>query len=117
MLTRRCCRYYCLEEDDNGVPIKRAKRHLLPEEVKSAFRIKELLCKEYKDLSEREEREIFQRVQLGIPLTQAEAFRATQGEWQTFAQMYEQNFSKVVNRKLIFGCHGGIACTDNVKWS
>lgn len=55
------------------------------------------------DLSETQEREIFQRVQLGIPLTKAEAFRATMGVWQNFAELYEHDFPKVVNRKR--GCY------------
>lgn len=61
----------------------------------------ELLCTEYKGLSRKQELEIFQRVQLGKPLSQAEAFRATEGDWQDLARFYEEEFSDVVNCKLI----------------
>ena len=57
----------------------------------------ELLCTEYKGLTERQEIELFQRVQLGKPLSQAEAFRATQGSWQAFAKLYERDFADVMN--------------------
>ena len=79
--------------------MKKIRRNVLPESVKEDFRRKDLICCEYKDLTERQEREIFQRVQLGVPLTAAEAFRATQGSWQRFAQLYEEDFSNVINRK------------------
>ena len=93
-------RYFCVETDDNGRPLERtAKRKILPKVMRDNFSRKSLLCCEYKDLSETQEREIFQRVQLGIPLTKAEAFRATMGVWQDFAELYEHDFPKVVNRK------------------
>ncbi|MCJ1297701.1 hypothetical protein MMC08_000489 [Hypocenomyce scalaris] len=90
--------YFCVETDDNGRPLERtAKRKILPKVMRDNFSRKSLLCCEYKDLSETQEREIFQRVQLGIPLTKAEAFRATMGVWQDFAELYEHDFPKVVN--------------------
>ncbi|SLM40519.1 Domain of unknown function DUF262 [Lasallia pustulata] len=90
--------YFCVETDAEGRPLERApKRKVLPKSVKDHFAKKSLLCCEYMDLSETQEREIFQRVQLGIPLTKAEAFRATMGVWQNFAELYEHDFPKVVN--------------------
>lgn len=83
-----------MESEDGTI---RAKGHILPDSVKQEFLSKTLICTEYKGISEREEREIFQRVQRGIPLTQAEAFRATQGVWQAFAQMYEVDYAPVLN--------------------
>ena len=72
--------------------------------MKEEFKKKDLLCCEYKDLTEVQEREIFQRVQLGMALTDAEAFRATKGAWQKFAQLYEEDFPNVINRKLTCYC-------------
>ena len=72
--------------------------------MKEEFKKKDLLCCEYKDLTEVQEREIFQRVQLGMALTDAEAFRATKGVWQKFAQLYEEDFPNVINRKFIHNC-------------
>ena len=82
-------------ESEDGTT--RAKGHILPDSVKAEFLSKTLICTEYKGITEREEREIFQRVQRGVPLTQAEAFRATQGAWQAFAQMYEEDYAPVLN--------------------
>ena len=95
-------RYFCSEIDAAGNPVKKTRKKILPESIKEGFRKKDLLCCEYKDLTERQEREIFQRVQLGVPLTAAEAFRATQGDWQKFAQLYEEDFPNVINRKSSF---------------
>lgn len=58
-----------------------------------------MLCTEYKGLTESQEIELFQRVQLGTPLTKAEAFRATQGSWQNFAKQYEKEFHDVISCK------------------
>lgn len=58
-----------------------------------------MLCTEYKGLTEAQEIELFQRVQLGTPLTKAEAFRATQGSWQDFAKQYEKDFADVIGCK------------------
>ena len=80
-----------------GRPVKKANRKLLPESLKEEFRNKDLLCCEYIDLTESQEREIFQRVQLGMALTGAEAFKATTGKWQTYAQQYEKDFPGVIN--------------------
>lgn len=73
--------------------------NVLPESAKDEFKGIEVLCTEYKGLTERQEIELFQRVQLGKPLTKAEAFRATQGSWQEFAKLYERDFPSVVNCK------------------
>lgn len=94
-------RYFCVEIGTDGRPLERAaKRKILPKAVKDHFAKKSLLCCEYMDLSETQEREIFQRVQLGIPLTKAEAFRATMGVWQNFAELYERDFPRVINCTL-----------------
>lgn len=55
-----------------------------------------VLCIEYRDLSQRQETELFQRVQLGKQLSQAESFRAKLGSWQNLARLYEEEFSDVI---------------------
>ena len=77
----------------------------------------EILCTEYRGLTETQEIELFQRVQLGKPLTQAEAFRATQGAWQDFAKMYERDFADVVNlvkQTRASGFRGILACFSQI---
>lgn len=81
---------------------------VLPESARAEFRKIELLCTEYKGLSRKQELEIFQRVQLGKPLSQAEAFRATEGGWQDLARFYENEFADVISCKLIICGQGRI---------
>lgn len=100
MVLTLATRYFCLPPNVNT---QGPKKKILPEAAKEEFRSIEILCTEYKGLTERQEIELFQRVQLGKPLSQAEAFRATQGSWQDFAKLYERDFENVVNCKLCFG--------------
>jgi len=80
--------------------VRSAGRRILPEKIKEEFRNKQLVCYEFMNLTDAQERDLFQRVQKGVQLTKAEQFRATKGEWQSFAEMYERDFPKVVNRKF-----------------
>ncbi|KAA1476388.1 hypothetical protein DENSPDRAFT_843331 [Dentipellis sp. KUC8613] len=48
----------------------------LSEKYKKLFQNKQIVCIEYSDLSDEDEREIFRRVQLGVALTPAEVMRA-----------------------------------------
>lgn len=93
------CRHYCAKEDEDGHTVRSAGRRILPEKIKEEFRNKQLVCYEFMTLTDAQERDLFQRVQKGVQLTKAEQFRATRGEWQSFAEMYERDFPKVVNRK------------------
>ena len=93
-------RHYCAKEDEDGHTVRSAGRRILPEKVKEEFRNKQLVCYEFMNLTDGQERDLFQRVQKGVQLTKAEQFRATRGEWQSFAEMYERDFPKVVNRKF-----------------
>lgn len=97
-------RYFCAPP---GPPRQGPRRKILPEAAREEFKRIELLCTEYKGLTERQEIELFQRVQLGKPLSQAEAFRATQGSWQEFAKLYERDFGDVINRKSILALNAG----------
>lgn len=54
---------------------------------------------EYEGLSEAVEENMFQLVQRGVPLTPAERMRALSTEWANFAKKYEDDYSKIVNRK------------------
>ena len=104
-------RFYCIEKDAQGNPLKKYMKNILPDSIKEEFDRKDLLCCEYLNLTETQEREIFQRVQLGIPLTAAEKVRATAGAWQEFAQSFELDFPRVVNRKCTIRrvwCHSDI---------
>ncbi|KAI0357156.1 hypothetical protein OH77DRAFT_1519592 [Trametes cingulata] len=59
----------------------REKRVLLPKSLRQAFANKQIVCVEYDDLTDDQEREIFQRVQLGVALTAAERMQAIPGPW------------------------------------
>ncbi|KAH9850438.1 hypothetical protein C2E23DRAFT_887336 [Lenzites betulinus] len=53
-----------------------AKGQLLPKKYQKLFMNKQIVCMEYQDISPENEREIFQRVQLGMALTPAERLQA-----------------------------------------
>ncbi|KAI5981513.1 hypothetical protein EDC04DRAFT_3022073 [Pisolithus marmoratus] len=57
------------------------KRKLLPVHLRTLFANKQVVCVEYSDLTDDQEREIFQRVQLGVALTPAERLQAIVGPW------------------------------------
>ncbi|EIM84991.1 uncharacterized protein STEHIDRAFT_60774, partial [Stereum hirsutum FP-91666 SS1] len=65
------------------------KRTLLPASTASQFANKQIVCMEYHDLTGDQEREIFQRVQLGVALTPAERMAAITGPWPTFIREIE----------------------------
>ncbi|RDX50781.1 hypothetical protein OH76DRAFT_1380310 [Lentinus brumalis] len=56
-------------------------RLILPKPLMQAFANKQITCIEYDGLLDDEEREIFQRVQLGVALTAAERMQAIPGPW------------------------------------
>ncbi|KAI6127029.1 hypothetical protein F5141DRAFT_1186273 [Pisolithus sp. B1] len=57
------------------------RRKLLPLHLRTLFANKQVVCVEYNDLTDDQEREIFQRVQLGVALTPAERLQAIVGPW------------------------------------
>ncbi|KAG9312705.1 hypothetical protein JVU11DRAFT_7128 [Chiua virens] len=59
------------------------KRKLLPQYLRTQFTNKQIVCIEYTELNNDQEREIFQRVQLGVALTPAERLQAIAGPWST----------------------------------
>ncbi|KAF9233060.1 hypothetical protein BU15DRAFT_90488 [Melanogaster broomeanus] len=60
-----------------------ARRKILPQQLRTQFSHKQIVCVEYCDLNDDQEREIFQRVQLGVALTPAERLQAIVGPWST----------------------------------
>ncbi|KAK0213380.1 hypothetical protein DFS33DRAFT_121068 [Desarmillaria ectypa] len=60
--------------DHLGVPSK--QKNILPEALRRLFANKQIVCVEYSDLTDDGERDIFQRVQLGVALTAAEKLQA-----------------------------------------
>lgn len=60
-----------------------ARRKLLPKQLVHQFSNKQIVCVEYSDINPDQEREIFQRVQLGVALTPAERMQAIVGPWPT----------------------------------
>ena len=71
-------------------------KNVLSIEARREFESLELLCMEYKELSQSKEIELFQRVQEGKPLTAAESLKATVGPWQEFARLFEQDYADVM---------------------
>ena len=67
--------------------------------MKKIFRQKEFVCYEFKNLSSKQEEDLFGKVQMGVSLTPAEKLRATSGPWQDFTRLFEDDFSSVVGRK------------------
>ncbi|KAK0505384.1 hypothetical protein EDD18DRAFT_1129082 [Armillaria luteobubalina] len=61
--------------DHPGVPSSKQK-NMLPETLRRLFANKQIVCVEYPDLTDDNERDIFQRVQLGMALTAAEKLQA-----------------------------------------
>lgn len=59
------------------------RRKLLPKQLIYQFANKQIVCVEYSDINPDQEREIFQRVQLGVALTPAERMQAIVGPWPT----------------------------------
>jgi len=64
-----------------GINSKQRGRRLLPESMKEKFRSMVMTCVEYKDISPEMERDIFQRVQKGVPLGNAEKLQAISSAW------------------------------------
>ncbi|KAG7086339.1 hypothetical protein E1B28_002301 [Marasmius oreades] len=57
---------------DNGDNRGRTKKNILPAKLRTSFTNKQIVCVEYSDLRDCDERDIFKRVQLGVALTTAE---------------------------------------------
>ncbi|KAH6894837.1 hypothetical protein BKA70DRAFT_1117483, partial [Coprinopsis sp. MPI-PUGE-AT-0042] len=80
-------------------------RKVLPEKLRKTFANKQIVCVEYQDISEDDEREVFQRVQLGMALTPAEKLQATNTHRSTFVR-------SLVNKHIK---DGGLS-SDHLEW-
>ncbi|KAJ1304559.1 hypothetical protein OPQ81_005700 [Rhizoctonia solani] len=65
---------------------------LLPDNLKRQFRNKTMICVEYRDLDGMAERDIFQRVQLGMALTTGETFQSYNGPVAKFIHKIHNRF-------------------------
>ncbi|KAF9008994.1 hypothetical protein BDQ17DRAFT_1349335 [Cyathus striatus] len=80
-------------------------RHEVPETWKKQFSQKQITCVEYYDIPPGTEREIFQRVQLGVTLTAAEKLQAISSPWAEWVSGLEARHVAV---------EGGL--TDVLTW-
>ncbi|KII92105.1 hypothetical protein PLICRDRAFT_172244 [Plicaturopsis crispa FD-325 SS-3] len=71
---------------------RRSARLEVPDHFKDAFSAKEITCVEYHGLTPGTEREIFQRVQLGVSLTAAEKLQAIDSPWAEWISDLEARF-------------------------
>ncbi|KAH9946736.1 hypothetical protein B0H21DRAFT_662598, partial [Amylocystis lapponica] len=68
------------------------KAQILPQRYKKIFCNKQIVCMEYQDLTSDNEREIFQRVQLGMALTPAEKLQAINSDTATFIRELQTQY-------------------------
>ncbi|TFK46282.1 hypothetical protein OE88DRAFT_1667916 [Heliocybe sulcata] len=69
----------------------KTKRRLLPKAYINRFGNEQICCVEYDGLTPDQEREIFQRVQLGVALTPAERMQALNGPLATYVRNLQQS--------------------------
>ncbi|KAJ7754231.1 hypothetical protein DFH07DRAFT_868609 [Mycena maculata] len=67
----------------------KSSRLQIPDHIKKMFTDKQITCVEYSELTPAMEREIFQRVQLGMPLTTAEKLAAIDSPWAEWISKLE----------------------------
>ncbi|KAG1760253.1 hypothetical protein EDD22DRAFT_88931 [Suillus occidentalis] len=70
----------------------RSAGYILPDKYQRLFANKQIVCIEYQDLADSEEREIFQRVQLGMALTPAEKLQVTNTPMASFVRQLEAGY-------------------------
>ncbi|KAG6917651.1 hypothetical protein DXG01_001758 [Tephrocybe rancida] len=68
------------------------RKKVLPLKYRKLFANKQIVCVEYSDLTDSDEREIFQRVQLGMALTPAEKLQVTNTPRSTFIRSLIAHF-------------------------
>ncbi|KAH0835723.1 hypothetical protein J3R83DRAFT_9546 [Lanmaoa asiatica] len=68
------------------------RRKLLPDRYRRLFANKQVVCIEYQDLLDSDEREIFQRVQLGMALTPAEKLQVLNTPMSTFVRKLQSEY-------------------------
>ncbi|KAG6813438.1 hypothetical protein H0H92_011135 [Tricholoma furcatifolium] len=70
----------------------KTKRKLLPAKYRKLFANKQIVCVEYSDVGDSDEREIFQRVQLGMALTPAEKLQVVNTPRSSFVRELLSHF-------------------------
>ncbi|KAG2155210.1 uncharacterized protein EDB93DRAFT_1129448 [Suillus bovinus] len=70
----------------------RSPSYILPDKYQRLFANKQIVCIEYQDLPDSEEREIFQRVQLGMALTPAEKLQVINTPMSSFVRQLEVEY-------------------------
>ncbi|KAF9262572.1 hypothetical protein L218DRAFT_815441, partial [Marasmius fiardii PR-910] len=78
-------------------------RKQIPEDVKKSFVSTCIVCVEYDDLDEKEERELFSRVQNGIALTPAERMQAFNGPYPDLIRTVGKEVTKCFGDQLNWG--------------
>ncbi|KAF8808804.1 hypothetical protein BYT27DRAFT_7188278 [Phlegmacium glaucopus] len=76
--------------------VERSSRHrrLLPDEYRKTFANKQIVCVEYQDITDSDEREIFQRVQLGMALTPSEKLQVINSPRASFIRELQTTYLK-----------------------
>ncbi|KAJ7274194.1 hypothetical protein C8J57DRAFT_1506303 [Mycena rebaudengoi] len=77
---------------DNPAHPTKAHKKLLPVKYRNLFDNKAVVCVEYQDLKDADEREIFQRVQLGVALTPAEKLKVLTTPRAKFMRTLQETF-------------------------
>ena len=83
--------YFC---DDAAAQTRTSS--VLPQSAKDRFLNLYMIVVEYEGISDAQKVELFNRVQLGKPVTPAEMLQGTQGSWQDFAKLFEQKYADVM---------------------
>ncbi|KAF7301740.1 hypothetical protein MIND_00739600 [Mycena indigotica] len=73
-------------------PDSAKQRLLIPDAYKEIFLDKQIACEEHSDLTPALEREIFQRVQMGMQLTAAEKLAAIDSPWSALVSVLEGRY-------------------------
>ncbi|EGN97368.1 hypothetical protein SERLA73DRAFT_75064 [Serpula lacrymans var. lacrymans S7.3] len=71
---------------------QRGRTKLLPDKYRRLFANKQIVCIEYQDLTDSDEREIFQRVQLGMALTPAEKLQVLSTPMAAFVRSIQATY-------------------------
>ncbi|KAK4684107.1 hypothetical protein P7C73_g6095, partial [Tremellales sp. Uapishka_1] len=71
---------------------RRGRMKLLPQNLKNKFDMFEIPTAEYDHLGTNEQRDIFQRVQLGVALSGAEKLQAIPSQWTDFVNLLQKKY-------------------------
>ncbi|KAF9507095.1 hypothetical protein BS47DRAFT_1489056 [Hydnum rufescens UP504] len=93
---------------------RKKKPALLPPKLIMRIKNKQIRCEEYSDITEEQERALFQRVQKGMALSPAEKLQSSGGPWhkfikeiQTWLSRSESRLLEVINLNLSRGASYG----------